>query len=270
MPSNGRSSYYIQCPCCDDSPRNKHLNINVKKDVYRCPRCGIYGGIFDLYALYTNTPRDKVHKELLKRLGSPERVERKKKTVLPVPVIDCPVTDIEARHTTYTALLSKLSLAQDHRQNLINRGLSDENIVKLGYKLLEHQRAAAPDAHGAVDEVIQVVDIVAAATVAAPVDVAGIDVAVIAVAVGDGIAVLPPVEVYVDAVAVAEGMLRHKRAPRLRLEHQLPLPPGFDGAIAEVVKVVLVRGQGRAGKEQQGCKQQRNEFLHIIFTPFIL
>ncbi len=134
MPSNGRSSYYIQCPCCDDSPRNKHLNINVKKDVYRCPRCGIYGGIFDLYALYTNTPRDKVHKELLKRLGSPEKVERKKKTVIPTPVIDCPVTDIEARHATYTALLAKLSLAQDHRQNLINRGLSDENIVKLGYK----------------------------------------------------------------------------------------------------------------------------------------
>ena len=57
MPS-GRSSYYIQCPCCDENPRKKHLNINLKKEVFRCPRCGISGGIFDLYALYTGVPRD--------------------------------------------------------------------------------------------------------------------------------------------------------------------------------------------------------------------
>ena len=34
MPPSGRSSYNVQCPCCDDSPRKKHLNINLKKDVY--------------------------------------------------------------------------------------------------------------------------------------------------------------------------------------------------------------------------------------------
>ena len=52
VPTAGRSSYYIQCPCCDENPREKHLNINLKKEVFRCPRCGISGGIFDLYALY--------------------------------------------------------------------------------------------------------------------------------------------------------------------------------------------------------------------------
>ena len=61
-PAQGRSSFYVQCPCCDDSPRKKHLNINLKKEVYRCPRCGISGGIFDLYSLYTGIPRDKVRK----------------------------------------------------------------------------------------------------------------------------------------------------------------------------------------------------------------
>ena len=54
-PSSGQSSYYVQCPCCDENPRKKHLNINLKKEVFRCPRCGASGGIFDLYALYTGT-----------------------------------------------------------------------------------------------------------------------------------------------------------------------------------------------------------------------
>ena len=48
-PPYGRSAYNISCPCCDDNPRKKHLNINLKKDVFRCPRCGFCGGVFDLY-----------------------------------------------------------------------------------------------------------------------------------------------------------------------------------------------------------------------------
>lgn len=30
-PPYGRSAYNISCPCCDDNPRKKHLNINLKK-----------------------------------------------------------------------------------------------------------------------------------------------------------------------------------------------------------------------------------------------
>ena len=62
FPKHGESSYYIQCPCCDDTrdPRSKHLNINLKKNVYRCPRCGFNGGMFDLYAHYAHIPRKEV------------------------------------------------------------------------------------------------------------------------------------------------------------------------------------------------------------------
>lgn len=71
-PSSGQSSYYVQCPCCDENPRKKHLNINLKKEVFRCPRCGASGGIFDLYALYTGIPRDEVRKAILAQMGVPE------------------------------------------------------------------------------------------------------------------------------------------------------------------------------------------------------
>lgn len=134
MPPSGKSSYYIQCPCCDESPRKKHLNINLKKEVYRCPRCGISGGIFDLYALYTGVSRDKVRKELVERIGSPELVTRPKKKIVSQMKTECPITDVESRHNTYSALLSMLSLAADHKENLLSRGLTDQDIVRLEYK----------------------------------------------------------------------------------------------------------------------------------------
>lgn len=133
-PPQGRSSYYIQCPCCDDNPRKKHLNINLQKDVFRCPRCGVYGGIFDLYALYTGVPRDEVRDVLIGKLGRPETIARPKKTVVSQENPECPLTDVDSRHATYTALLEKLSLAQDHEKNLLNRGLTKLDITRLGYK----------------------------------------------------------------------------------------------------------------------------------------
>lgn len=137
-PALGQTSYYIPCPCCDKEPHKKHLNINVKKDVFRCPRCGVSGGIFDLYSLFTGVPRDKVLIALTERLGTPTRVDRPKVKIekhLPsVAICECPITDVESRHATYSALLAKLSLAKDHKENLLNRGLTESDIERLGYK----------------------------------------------------------------------------------------------------------------------------------------
>ena len=132
-PPYGRSNYNVPCPCCDDEPHAKHLNINLQKNVFRCPRCGFSGGIFDLYAYYTGIAREEVRDALIARLdvqGSIPKPEH-----IPVPVVaEVPPTDIASRSDTYTGLLSKLTLASDHRQNLRTRGLSDEEIDRLGYR----------------------------------------------------------------------------------------------------------------------------------------
>lgn len=133
-PPSGRSSYYVQCPCCDENPRKKHMNINLKKEVFRCPRCGISGGIFDLYALYTGVPRDEVRKAILERIGVSEEKPRPKHFAQKITVKECPLTDVDTRHTTYSALLSRLSLAPDHKDNLLGRGLTETDIQRLGYK----------------------------------------------------------------------------------------------------------------------------------------
>lgn len=134
-PPYGQTSYYVQCPCCDENPRKKHLNINLAKDVFRCPRCGVSGGIFDLYSLYTGVPREKVYSALVERLKPSIITNRQKVKVVPQVVIkEYPITDIETRHATYSALLSKLTLSNDHWNNLHNRGLTDEEIKENGYR----------------------------------------------------------------------------------------------------------------------------------------
>lgn len=134
MPPSGRSSYYVQCPCCDDNPRKKHLNINLKKEVFRCPRCGVSGGIFDLYSMYTGVSRDKVRETLVDRLGVPENLHRPKKVIRPQEKPECPIADVDTRHAVYSSFLSKLSLSADHKENLRNRGLTEDDIPRLGYK----------------------------------------------------------------------------------------------------------------------------------------
>lgn len=122
LPTSGRSSYNVQCPCCD-SGKSKHLNINLKKEVFRCPKCGVHGGMFDLYSLYTGVPRENVRKALMNQLKTPESVSITPRPVYTPPEdIEAPISDVETRHAVYSALLSKLSLAGDHRENLINRG----------------------------------------------------------------------------------------------------------------------------------------------------
>lgn len=84
-PPYGRSNYNVPCPCCDDEPHAKHLNINLQKDVFRCPRCGFSGGIFDLYAYYTGIAREEVRDALIARLdvqGSIPKPEH-----IPMPVV---------------------------------------------------------------------------------------------------------------------------------------------------------------------------------------
>lgn len=140
QPPMGKSSYNIPCPICDlPGSRKRHLNINLKRNVFCCPKCGQFaGGVFDLYAYYANVPRDKVRQELVKQLGEKDISWKGGKRRGGTPVFSGPppaaLAPVEERHKTYEALLSKLSLASDHHDNLLGRGLSDSEIDRLGYR----------------------------------------------------------------------------------------------------------------------------------------
>lgn len=140
FPPQGRSSYYISCPCCD-SGRAKHMNINLSKDVFRCPKCGFSGGVFALYGYYTGlSDNNAIKEDLGKKLGGFDTAQPLRrsfgKAIVPQDpsMMECPLTDIDARDATYRNLLGKLSLASDHKDNLLRRGLTDDAIIKNGYR----------------------------------------------------------------------------------------------------------------------------------------
>lgn len=145
QPPGDRESYNIPCPYCDTARtkrRDWHCNINLKKNVYRCPKCGKFeGGVFDLYSYFMGVPVDQVENILSGRTGGQSGKQSGKKTGrhtqrLPEPpeIPQAALADINARDRTYRALLGKLSLASDHRENLLGRGLTDEAIARFEYR----------------------------------------------------------------------------------------------------------------------------------------
>ena len=137
-PPYGKNSYYVPCPHCNKNKEKKsrHLNINLSKDVFRCPKCGWNGGVFDLYAYYTNTPREGIREELI-RVFRGGRVKKPHDPICvtqPPDVIKSSASGIETRHAVYSALLSMLSLAPDHMRNLLGRGLTEQAICVNVYR----------------------------------------------------------------------------------------------------------------------------------------
>lgn len=139
-PPMGRSSYNIPCPICNHAgSRKRHLNINLKRNEVRCPKCGQFeGGVFDLYAYYTDVLRGKVREDLIDRLdGKGSRYAGKaagpkSACSKPKEIPQAAVASIEIRDHVYRVLLSKLTLASEHRENLLGRGLTGEGIDRLG------------------------------------------------------------------------------------------------------------------------------------------
>ena len=134
-PPSGRASYNINCPCCD-THNKRHLNINFTKGVFRCPRCGFAGGVLDLYSHYANMDRAQAYKAIMDKMGiDPTSPPKKRPQYAVMPeVSECPMAGIDERDATYRAFLNKLSLASDHRDNLISRGLTDEVIQQNLYR----------------------------------------------------------------------------------------------------------------------------------------
>lgn len=135
---DGRTNFTIDCPGC----HKKKLNINVAKGVFNCPKCGVGGGPLALYGYmkYNIDPQTakttEVRQQLMNEVnGYASNLQAVSSAPRPViKRIDVDPSDITLRNKCYQNFLSKLSLAQSHKENLISRGLPEEVIQKNGYK----------------------------------------------------------------------------------------------------------------------------------------
>ena len=129
----GAGSLDVDCPFCGGSGK---MNVNTERDIYRCNVCDESGGMLALYAsLYgisyaeaNRQIREALHlgqyREDYQKVKEPEAVQIKNSRLAAEDEIDC----------TYRRMLSMIPLSQKHKENLLERGLTEEQIEEQNYR----------------------------------------------------------------------------------------------------------------------------------------
>lgn len=142
-------SFNVRCPRCDKE-HAYHMNIDNKKNVFSCMKCGVSGGTLDLYVMFS------LKKEPSKETRHEAAIEIEKR--LNITGDDKQRVNCYSRHDeyinddytklndtqldkVYSALLSipALRLSDKHCTSLKGRGLADEEIAENGYRTLPEE-----------------------------------------------------------------------------------------------------------------------------------
>lgn len=131
------ASLDVDCPFCGE--KKGKLNLNTKKNVFKCNRCGESGGMLSLYGKIYGVDNQTACKEIKDAFGRNEQAPayqvRKREIIPKEPEIEnVPPAPDAVRHKTYSMFFSMLVLADTHRQNLLKRGFTEQQIEENGYK----------------------------------------------------------------------------------------------------------------------------------------
>lgn len=126
----------VDCPFCTGKGK---LNLNIPKNVFKCNRCGQSGGMLALYGDVYGVDHQTAYEEIRQALGkeehSPAFQSRKKETAKKEPEITQALSaSDETKNRTYTMLFTLLGLSEVHKKNLLERGFTEEQIERNGYK----------------------------------------------------------------------------------------------------------------------------------------
>lgn len=128
----------IYCPVCSSEHRSKRrtFTLNFKDDVFGCLRCNFTGGVNDFISYYTGWPASEVSANV--RAG---KLANCNPGEINPDLSSSTVSDsgnalapLAVRDEIYRAMLSALTLSDAHRQDLRRRGLSDEDINRIGFR----------------------------------------------------------------------------------------------------------------------------------------
>lgn len=128
-------SYDVDCPFCNY--KTGKLNVNIEKNVFRCNYCNEQGGMMDLYAKLYNVTKSEANQQIREALNLGQyrddfkRLEREPE--IPVPENSERASDEEIDNT-YSQMLSLLTLSQKHREDLLGRGLTQEQMDTQRYR----------------------------------------------------------------------------------------------------------------------------------------
>ncbi|URZ05977.1 DUF3854 domain-containing protein [Clostridium felsineum] len=126
------------CPFCGSESGHFYLTPDdgKYKNVYHCVKCGEHGSAIELYAKLHNCTNKNAFKELIDFDVSSSTINFIKEAKKVASVKLNFMAPIEVRNKVYRNLIRRLSLSEKHYLNLRNRGLSEDNILRNGYKTL--------------------------------------------------------------------------------------------------------------------------------------
>lgn len=128
-------SVYADCPICGDK-RGK-MNINFAKNLWRCNYCNEGGGMLSLYGKVYGISNSEAYREICDTLQNGLTAPEYTAKVLPeqTAIEQSVLASPQEIHQTFSMLLELLTLTPQHRKHLREvRGLTDEQIERLGYK----------------------------------------------------------------------------------------------------------------------------------------
>jgi DNA primase len=123
MNYNGRRAK--NCPFCGSRTA---FSMDEQNNTFHCFACGEKGNSISLYAKMMKVNNKEAFKTLL-AIGEEKKEREEKKEAF--------ISD--KRYEVNKSLLEQLNLSEDHRENLLDRGLTDSEIQSLGYKTLDYQ-----------------------------------------------------------------------------------------------------------------------------------
>ena len=130
-----------RCPICKREGRF-YMRTDGKKNTGLCFSCPSSQMSHIRYYGMTRGLSDKeAHKEILRLLGVKNYSANRQPTVVVQTEKQTPIADIEQRNAVYQEVISFLGLSERHISDMKKRGLTEEEIKKLGYASYDKSRA---------------------------------------------------------------------------------------------------------------------------------
>lgn len=138
------SDINIMCPKCSGHHQSKRmtLNIDFEDNVFSCARCHFGGGVYHLISYATGWALKDVENNIksgkLANYTPSELSDRDMESASDISIDNFGrlMAPLAQRDAVYREMLSLLELSEQHRDDLLRRGLDMESIEQIGFKSL--------------------------------------------------------------------------------------------------------------------------------------
>lgn len=130
-----RGSFDIPCCFCADNHEHLHIDLGGPFGRFFCRRCGESGSLLTLYGRLRDIPTEDLH-ALLAAIeeDTPGGMEAPQRREVAVQPEHAKLASLVTRDRVYRALFANCVLSETHKEALLQRGLSEADIMRIGYR----------------------------------------------------------------------------------------------------------------------------------------